>query len=158
MECKDWSSPVKQETVLAFRSTLDDIPGQPRGIMISRSGFQEGACKVAAHHGINIYELREPREEDFEGRLRAIITTVKLMRAGISQLPLWLGSGMATATTCTAGTNQFRVAPEYSPRRRSTDVRVRNTLQPARDSQLSWLDRPLRLDAHSPSVRRTGDN
>ena len=79
VECKDWSSPVDQEKVLAFKAVVDDIPGQPRGIMISRSGFQEGAWKVAAHHGINVYELREPQERDFEGRLRAIECNLSIM-------------------------------------------------------------------------------
>src|SRR4051812_12729057 len=43
VQCKDWSSAVKQEQVLAFHSVLNDIPGQPRGVIVSRAGFQEGA-------------------------------------------------------------------------------------------------------------------
>ncbi|WP_437338483.1 restriction endonuclease [Sorangium sp. So ce394] len=72
VQCKDWSNPVKQEQVLAFNSVLQDIPGQPRGIMVSRSGFQEGARSVATHHGIQLYELREPREDDWDGLIRTI--------------------------------------------------------------------------------------
>ncbi|MDR0964948.1 MAG: restriction endonuclease [Myxococcales bacterium] len=72
VQCKDWNSPVKQEQVLAFLGVLADIPGQPRGIMVSRSGFQEGARRVADHHGIKLYELREPRDEDWEGLIRKI--------------------------------------------------------------------------------------
>jgi hypothetical protein len=78
VECKDWASPVDQGEVLEFRSTLDDIPGQPRGIMVSRSGFQDGAKNVARHHGIELYELREPRDEDWEGLLRRIVITVRV--------------------------------------------------------------------------------
>jgi hypothetical protein len=73
VQCKDWGSAVKQEQVLAFHGVLTDIPGQPRGIIVSRSGFQEGARKVAEHHGIKLYELRPPRDADWEGLIRTIV-------------------------------------------------------------------------------------
>ena len=76
VQCKDWGSPVKQEQVLAFRSVLEDIRGQPRGIMVSRSGFQEGARRYAEDHGIKLYELREPQDTDWEGLVRGILIDV----------------------------------------------------------------------------------
>jgi hypothetical protein len=83
VQCKDWSSTVKQEQVLAFHSVLSDIPGQPRGIMVSRSGFQEGARKIAEHHGIKLYELREPRDEDWEGLIRSIVLRLELQSSQV---------------------------------------------------------------------------
>jgi hypothetical protein len=77
VQCKDWASAVKQEQVFAFQSVLSDIPGQPRGIIVSRSGFQEGARTFARLHGIELYELREPRDEDWEGLYRTV--NIKLM-------------------------------------------------------------------------------
>jgi hypothetical protein len=74
VQCKDWASPVKQEQILAFQSVLLDIPGQPRGIIVSRSGFQEGARHVAEHHGIQLYELRSPCDEDWNGLIRTVVT------------------------------------------------------------------------------------
>jgi Restriction endonuclease len=74
VQCKDWGSPVKQGQVLEFKQVLDEIPGQPRGIIVARSGFQEGAKAVAAHHGIMLYELREPKDVDWNGLIRTIIT------------------------------------------------------------------------------------
>lgn len=78
IQCKDWASAVKQEQVLAFHAVLSDIPGQPRGIIVSRSGFQEGAKRVAAHHGIQLYELRPPVDEDWDGLIRAVHILMKL--------------------------------------------------------------------------------
>ena len=72
VQCKDWASAVKQEQVLAFQTVLQDIPGQPRGIMVSRSGFQEGARTFARHHGIELYELRDPKDEDWDGLIRTV--------------------------------------------------------------------------------------
>lgn len=78
VQCKDWASAVKQEQVMAFHDVLNDIPGQPRGIMVSRSGFQEGARTIASHHGICLYELREPKDEDWAGLIRTINMTAKI--------------------------------------------------------------------------------
>ena len=72
VQCKDWSSAVEQEMVLAFQAVLNDIPGQPRGIMVARSGFQSGARTLAGHHGIELYELRPPKDEDWVGLTRTI--------------------------------------------------------------------------------------
>jgi hypothetical protein len=58
VQAKDWKSKIKKETVLAFRAVLDDIPGQPRGVLVTRSGFQSGAQILAEKHGIKLYLLR----------------------------------------------------------------------------------------------------
>jgi hypothetical protein len=76
VQCKDWKSRVKKEQVLAFQRILEDIPGQPRGIIVARSGFQAGARQVAEHHGIKVYELRKPCDEDWTGLVRACVTEV----------------------------------------------------------------------------------
>jgi hypothetical protein len=70
VQCKDWNTnPVKQEQLLTFKAILDDLPGQPRGIIVTRKGYQSGAQEFAKTHGILLYELKEP---DWEGRLRTI--------------------------------------------------------------------------------------
>lgn len=76
IQCKDWKSRVKQEHILSFASILDDIPGQPRGIFVARSGFQKGARQIAESRGIQLYELREPRDKDWEGLLRTVSVTM----------------------------------------------------------------------------------
>src|SRR5262245_28658186 len=58
VQAKDWKSKIKKETVLAFRAILDDIPGQPHGVLVTRSGFQSGAKTLAEKHGIKLYLLR----------------------------------------------------------------------------------------------------
>ena len=78
VQCKDWASSVKQEQVLAFRAVLDDLPGQPRGVIIARTGFQCGAKNVAKHHGIKLYVLRAPDDEDWSGLIRRFVVTLRL--------------------------------------------------------------------------------
>ncbi len=59
VQAKDWSTPVNQGELLKFKAVLDDLPGQPRGIVVTRSGYQSGAREFAHAHGILLYELTE---------------------------------------------------------------------------------------------------
>jgi hypothetical protein len=72
IEAKDWNKPVSQGALMKFKAILDDLPGQPRGILVSRSGFQAGARRFASSNGIVLYELRKPTERDLRGRVRAL--------------------------------------------------------------------------------------
>jgi hypothetical protein len=64
IEAKDWSNPVNIGQLLKFKSVLDEIPGQPRGIFVTRTGYQSGAREYAENNGIVLFELREPTDED----------------------------------------------------------------------------------------------
>jgi Restriction endonuclease len=59
VQARDWNQTIKQEAILAFRQVLDDIPGQPRGVFVTRKGFQPGARKFAQDHGIRLFILRQ---------------------------------------------------------------------------------------------------
>jgi len=74
VQCKDWKNKVSQTEVQAFDRILKDISGQPRGIMITRTGYQAGAKRWAEAEGIILYTLREPiTDEDWHGIVRKII-------------------------------------------------------------------------------------
>jgi hypothetical protein len=57
VETKDWCKPIEQDKLFCFKAVLEDLPGQPRGIFITRSGYQSGAIEFAKAHGIILYEL-----------------------------------------------------------------------------------------------------
>src|SRR5580700_6902033 len=59
VQAKDWAKSVDQGELLKFQAVLSDLPGQPRGIVVTAQGYQQGALQVAAAHGIKIYELTE---------------------------------------------------------------------------------------------------
>lgn len=59
VEVKDWKTPVKQEQLHSFKSVLDDIPGSPCGVYVSRSGFQSGAIVYAEYNGIKLIQITE---------------------------------------------------------------------------------------------------
>ena len=70
VQAKDWNSNVPQEKILAFNQILQDIPGQPRGIFITKTGYQKGAREIAEKLNIVLYELRKPTDKDWEGKMR----------------------------------------------------------------------------------------
>lgn len=59
VQAKDLQSPVKKGQLIEFKGVLDDLPGQPRGIFVTRSGYQKSAKTVAIRNGIILYELDE---------------------------------------------------------------------------------------------------
>jgi|GEM_PF-3448137 len=64
VEAKCWDERVTPEKVDAFKTTLDDIPGQPKGIMITSKGFQTGAQRFADTYGIKLCILRPTAKSD----------------------------------------------------------------------------------------------
>jgi hypothetical protein len=64
VQCKNWKRPIPKGELLKFKEVLDDIPFQPRGIFVSRTGYQDGALEVAIKCGIELYELRPPEPCD----------------------------------------------------------------------------------------------
>jgi hypothetical protein len=50
---------VTQGDLLLFSAVLQDIPGQPKGVFVSQTGYQKGALKVASNLGIEAFELRK---------------------------------------------------------------------------------------------------
>jgi hypothetical protein len=59
VQAKDWGTPVNKGQLLQFKEVLDDLPGQPKGVFVTRSGYQKGAKDYALAHGIVLYELKE---------------------------------------------------------------------------------------------------
>jgi hypothetical protein len=57
VQAKDWKTPVTKGELLTFRGVLDDLPGQPRGIFATKTGYQAGAATYAQAHGIQLYTL-----------------------------------------------------------------------------------------------------
>ncbi len=70
VQAKDWATQaVTQNQLLAFKAILEDLPGQPRGIFVTRTGYQSGAKDFAKANGIVLYELREPTAQDLDGKV-----------------------------------------------------------------------------------------
>jgi hypothetical protein len=58
VQAKDWGSPAKKAHLLTLKAVLDDLPRRPRGIVVTRFGFQKGAKEFASGNGIDIFQLK----------------------------------------------------------------------------------------------------
>ena len=72
VQAKDWNQPVSQGALLQFKGVLDDLRGSPVGVFVTRTGYQSGARDYANVHGIKLFELREPTDQDYEGKIKEI--------------------------------------------------------------------------------------
>lgn len=72
IQAKDWKNKVPQKEMLAFKAIIDDLPSGTKGIYVSKSGYQSGAVEVAKKHGISIFCLREPSDDDWDGMIKTI--------------------------------------------------------------------------------------
>jgi len=73
VQAKDWARPVDQGELIKFKGVLDDIPGQPRGVFVTKTDYQKGAKEFADKSGIVLYELREASEDDLRNRIQTIV-------------------------------------------------------------------------------------
>lgn len=78
VSCKDWNGPVGNGAMWEFAGKLDDIDPRPHGVFVVRNRLQSGALKVAAAHGITTWEVREPTEKDWDGRIHTIVLTLAM--------------------------------------------------------------------------------
>lgn len=74
-ECRSYARRINQQALHSWRSVVDDVaePGiETIGVMVTTTGYQSGAQRVADSYGIGILELRVPTERDLANRVHAI--------------------------------------------------------------------------------------
>jgi DNA-binding transcriptional regulator YdaS (Cro superfamily) len=68
VECKDKSRPVSIEQVEAFAKKLEDV-GASQGVIVSKSGFDDGAKAIALQNNIRLLNYREAEVADWKQML-----------------------------------------------------------------------------------------
>lgn len=78
-EARSYRDRIKQDALHAWRSKVDDVT-EPSwnyvGLMVTTTGYQRGAKRVAETYGVVVLELREPTEKDLSGRIEKIIVNM----------------------------------------------------------------------------------
>lgn len=72
VQAKDYNSRVSQDKLLTFKAVIDDLPTHPKGIFVTKTGYQKGAKAYAEANNILLYELRKPTDKDWEGLIKNI--------------------------------------------------------------------------------------
>lgn len=83
IECKAFDKTVGVGRVRDFYGVVSDIPGLT-GVIATRNGFQAGAIKFAAQHGISLQEVREPKDTDWAGSVRKIDFRIHVVMLNIT--------------------------------------------------------------------------
>ena len=94
IECKNYSRLIQIGKIRDFFGVLHDI-GNIKGIMVTKKGFQNGAKEFADYHGISLREIRKPKEEDWNGRVRKtqfdiVLQTIKIKKVDLNLDESWL--------------------------------------------------------------------
>lgn len=84
IECKNYSNSVSIGKVRDFYGVLSDL-NNVNGIIVTKVGYQAGAKKYAQHHGINLKELRIPKNEDWNGRIKSIDFQISIITTNIKK-------------------------------------------------------------------------
>jgi len=111
IQAKDWRKPLDQGEVLKLKGVLDDLPNQPRGIIVCRNGFQAGAVKVAAGNGILLFNLDAASREN-----RLTITTNDVVQFEVTKEPIVFANQSGNVTTGERRFSRHTSATVYSPR------------------------------------------
>jgi hypothetical protein len=132
VQAKDERNKIKQNELFAFHDVLENIPGQPRGVFVTRTGFQKGALKYAYSRGIGVATIRAPSD----------YTEKELKQFGIPQ-----------------GTLQIQMARFFCSFSPDSDWTSRNTLDDVTEERLNKQiieDYPdvLKMDLFNEKMQR----
>jgi hypothetical protein len=114
VQCKDHKNSVDQGELLKFRSVLNDLAGQPKGIVVSRAGFQSGAIAYAKAHGILLHELREADYPPNLGVTAGGWATFRIVQMPLSGVIKDSGEDLETSRFYAMGFDYTVFTPTYS--------------------------------------------
>lgn len=72
IECKNYSTNLTLEKARNFFAVLHDV-GNSVGLIVTKTGFQKGAADFCKFYGIGLKVLRQPTDNDWEGRIKKIV-------------------------------------------------------------------------------------
>jgi len=75
IECKYWNEKVTKDTVMKVKEIVDDC-NIDKAVIVSKIGFTPDAISYAKFVKVELVELREPIDEDWEGRVKDIIVNM----------------------------------------------------------------------------------
>ena len=72
IECKYWNQNIDKDIIMKVDSIVKDCNFN-KGVIVSKLGFTPDAEQYAKYIGVGLVILREPIEEDWEGRVKTIV-------------------------------------------------------------------------------------
>lgn len=109
-ECRSYKRRINQQALHSWRSIIDDVsePGvETVGVMVTTTGYQTGAQRVADTYGIVILELRAPNERDLANRWRSVRTELVVRMPLVSDLSVDATEQLAADASVNGALGEF---------------------------------------------------
>ena len=84
IECKYWKNKINKDIVMKVVSIKDDC-NIDKAVIVSQMGFTQDGISYAEHVGVDLVELREPLDKDWEGRIRNIVVNMHIRIPNITR-------------------------------------------------------------------------
>ena len=103
IECKYWDKLVGRNVISQLAHLVEDVQVN-KGVAVSKMGFSRQAKMVAKANNIGLVELRQPTDEDWEGRIRTINFQIVMKQRMIRDLTLGIAPEPGYEKTVPSGT------------------------------------------------------
>jgi hypothetical protein len=142
----------------SWRSIVDDVsePGvETVGVMVTTTGYQSGAQRVADTYSIVILELRAPTERDLANRWRSVRTELAVRMPLVTDLSVDAIEQLAADATVNGALGEFFLDLEDGTRIRLIDHLLRGELSSIREPPTE--PHPVTRTFASPVLLSHGD-
>ena len=82
IECKHWDVKVPKDPIAKLAEIIEDAQIE-KGVVVSKSGFTPDAVALAKYKNISLVELREPVDDDWEGKIKDIDIDISFLNPDI---------------------------------------------------------------------------
>lgn len=109
-ECRSYKRRINQQALHSWRSIVDDVsePGvETVGVMVTTTGYQSGAQRVADTYGIVILELRAPTERDLANRWHSVRTELVVRMPLVTDLSVDATEQLAADASVNGALGEF---------------------------------------------------
>jgi Restriction endonuclease len=85
IECKYWKDRINKDIVMKAEAIKNDC-NLDKAVIVSQMGFTSDGLSYAEHVGIDLVELREPLDKDWEGRIKTICIQMHIRMPNLIKL------------------------------------------------------------------------
>lgn len=157
-ECRSYRRRINQQALHSWRSIVDDVsePGvETVGVMVTTTGYQSGAQRVADTYGIVILELRAPTERDLANRWRSVRTELVVRMPLVSDVSVDATEQLAADASVNGALGEFFLDLEDGTSEALMDHVLRGELASLREPPTE--PHPVTRTFASPVLLRRGE-
>lgn len=157
-ECRSYARRINQQSLHSWRSIVDDVsePGiETVGVMVTTTGYQSGALRVADTYGIVILELRAPTDRDLDNRWRSVRTELVIRMPQVTDLSVDATEQLGPDGNVNGGLGEFFLDLEDGTTEPLMDHLLRGELSSIREPPTE--PHPVTRTFASPVLLKRGD-